>query len=139
VQELVFRALGEYGLQPSPTDTDADLIDLERFYADRGGWFAVVEGDGAGIVGCVGLLPLGSEEVELRKMYLDRSCRGRGVGRAMLAAALVEARRRGFTTVSLETAAVLQEAVRLYESAGFRRRSGPLHAGRCDLAMERAL
>ena len=135
VQELVFRVLGEYGLRPSPVDTDADLADVERAYASQGGWFVVVETEEGVIAGCAGLLPRAAGEVELRKMYLDRRFRGRGLGRALLRAALAEARRRGFAKVSLETATVLKEAVRLYESAGFRRQEGSLHACRCDLAM----
>lgn len=136
VRNLVFRVLREYGLVPSPADTDADLEDLEQSYSAAGGWFAVVEAADGQVVGCAGLLPVTGTAVELRKMYLAPDVRGRGLGRALLAAALQEAKRRGFGRVTLETATVLREAVRLYESAGFRPRAGAVHACRCDLAME---
>jgi putative acetyltransferase len=136
VRDLVFRVLREYGLVPSPADTDADLDNLEQSYIDPGGWFGVVEAADGQVVGCAGLLPVTGTAVELRKMYLTPGVRGRGVGRALLAAALQEAKRRGFGRVTLETATVLKEAVRLYESVGFRPRAGAVHACRCDLAME---
>lgn len=139
VRALIFGILREYGLQPDPSCTDTDLDDLEAAYAGRNGWFAVLVTDTGAIAGCVGLLPVDPDAVELRKMYLGRAWRGRGLGRALLAAALDEARRRGFRRVVLETASVLREAIRLYEKAGFRRRPGAPHACRCDLSLELSL
>jgi putative acetyltransferase len=139
VRALIFGILREYGLQPDPAGTDSDLDDLEAAYAGRNGWFAVLVTDTGEIAGSVGLLPVGTDGVELRKMYLGRAWRGRGLGRALLAAALGEARRRGFRRVVLETASVLREAIRLYERAGFRRRPGAPHACRCDLTLELSL
>jgi putative acetyltransferase len=71
---------------------------------------------------------------ELRKMYLHRDYRGKGMGRGLLEHALAEARRLGFKQVTLETASVLKEAIRLYERYGFKPYI-PAHLScRCDQA-----
>ncbi|MEY4484586.1 MAG: 2-amino-4-hydroxy-6-hydroxymethyldihydropteridine diphosphokinase, partial [Verrucomicrobiota bacterium] len=52
VREVVFAALREHGIEPSPEDTDLDLYDLEQHYAAIGGSFDVlVENKSNQIVG----------------------------------------------------------------------------------------
>ena len=89
-----------------------------------------------GVVGSVGVHPVDATTFELRKMYLERGCRGRGLGRAMLERGLTEAKVRGARRVVLETARVLREAVALYERRGFRTVPGCPNVCRCDLVME---
>jgi putative acetyltransferase len=120
VRGLVFATLIEHGLAPAPESTDADLADLEGSYLRPGGLFDVaVDGSGR-VVGTVGLFSMGGGRCELRKMYVAVSERGRGLGRRLAVHALERARRLGFRRVELSTANVLEAAVRLYESLGFR-------------------
>jgi putative acetyltransferase len=67
-------------------------------------------------------------------MYLHRAYRGRGLGRRLLEDALANARRLGFARMTLETASVLKEAIRLYESYGFTPYQPDHLSGRCDHA-----
>jgi predicted N-acetyltransferase YhbS len=141
VREVVFGVLGEFGMAPDPGDTDADLADLEAAYFKRGGRFDVLvdpdREDDRAIVGCVGLYPIDFETVELRKMYVRRENRGRGLGKRLLEHALRQARRMGFARVMLETAGVLKDAIAMYQRRGFRPMcAASVHASRCDLAME---
>lgn len=117
VRALIFAVLDEYELEPAPKTTDADLYDLEGFYAD--GMFEVLETASGEIVGTVGLKPRGNGAVELRKMYLKPSSRGRGLGKRLLKRAIEGARELGANRIELETARVLQEAIGLYEKFGF--------------------
>ncbi|HEY2156709.1 MAG TPA: GNAT family N-acetyltransferase [Isosphaeraceae bacterium] len=120
VRGLVFAILREHGLEPDPESTDADLDDLEASYLRPGGVFDVaVDGSGR-VVGTVGLFPIGGGRCELRKMYVAAPVRGRGLGRRLALHALDRARQLGFRRVELSTANVLETAVRLYESLGFR-------------------
>ena len=56
----------------------------------------------------------------LKRMWVADAVRGLGIGRRMLEALEARAREFGFTTLRLETNKALQEAIRLYRSAGFR-------------------
>lgn len=134
VRSLVFTVLGEYGLKSDPRCTDADLDDIEQSYLARGGTFYVLEDQDGSIIGSYGLYPTEPGACELRKMYLHRAYRGKGLGRRLLEDALSHAKQSGFRRITLETASVLKEAIRLYESYGFK----PFRAGhlscRCDQA-----
>jgi putative acetyltransferase len=72
-------------------------------------------------VGCGAVRRLEEVTAELKRMYVDPSVRGRGIGRALVAALEREARRLGMTTVVLETGTRLPAAIRLYESMGYAR------------------
>jgi GNAT superfamily N-acetyltransferase len=136
VRTLVFGVLGEYGLKPSPADTDADLFDIEASYFSRGGRFDVLSDARGEIIGTVALYPVDDHTVELRKMYLRSNARGRGHGRRMLQHAIEQAKRMGFERITLETASVLREAVVLYTRDGFRPCASEHMAARCDQTFE---
>ena len=53
-------------------------------------------------------------------MFVRPEFRGRGVARRLLAALEAEAHRAGVRTLRLETGERQPEAIRLYESAGYR-------------------
>jgi putative acetyltransferase len=135
VRALVFRVLAEYGLTPDPAATDADLDDIEASYFARGGWFEVWLDKRGAVIGSYGLHPRRAGVCELRKMYLARAWRGRGLGRMMLERALARARALGFGRVELETASVLREATALYRSCGFEPFEPEHMAPRADLAL----
>lgn len=132
VTRLVYGVLKEYGLEPDPGATDADLKDIEQSYFARGGMFFVLEDRDGSIIGAYGLYPLENRTCELRKMYLDKSHRGKGLGRFLLDSALAEARKLGFKRMTLETASVLKEAIALYKRYGFVVCEPEHMSARCD-------
>lgn len=77
--------------------------------------------DGDALLGCGALRSLDTTSGEIKSMRTTGDQRGRGVGRAVLEHLLTEARKRGYTTVFLETGRMpaFSAARRLYESAGF--------------------
>jgi putative acetyltransferase len=76
---------------------------------------------GEALAGFVALKEPGDGSGELKSMRAAPSARGTGVGRALLAHVVAEARARGLTRIDLETgtAALHAPAVSLYRSAGF--------------------
>lgn len=62
---------------------------------------------------------LGPRAGELKRMYVDRDVRGRGIGKALLARLEAEARSLGLTRLVLETGTRQEEALALYRAAGF--------------------
>jgi putative acetyltransferase len=120
VADLVKTVLAEYGMGFEPDHTDWDAVQVEKAYWDVGGEFWVAEKEDE-IVGCGGFHPVdrGEQSVELRKMFLRPDVRGRGLGRFLLAQLEDAARAKGFKQMWLETATVLDTAVRLYEQNGY--------------------
>ena len=135
VRALVFGVLAEHNLAVDPAQTDRDLFDIEASYPARGGCFELLEDETGDLIGCYGLYPMKDGMCELRKMYLRKDFRGQGLGKAILRRALDQARKLGFRRVELETASVLQEAIALYESFGFRPFLPEHLSSRCDSAM----
>lgn len=136
---LVTAVLLEFGLSPDAHGTDADLADFEANYFAPGGDFALLTDAAGAIVGTCGLAPIGNGAVELRKMYLSPAVRGQGQGRRLLEWALNRARELGFRRMTLETAAVLKDAIALYERNGFTLDHSGVHSCRCDAGYSRDL
>ena len=134
VTSLVTTVLHEYGLKSEPCSTDQDLADLEFHYQGRGGRFDVLENDRGEVVGCVGLYPIDTHCVELRKMYLRKDARGKGLGKKLLDHAVKQAKEMGYKRLTLETSAVLKEAIKLYTKYGFEPFVAQHLARRCDQA-----
>ena len=134
VTELVFGILKEYNLKPDPGATDIDLKDIKQSYFERGGAFYVLEEIDGTIIGAYGLYPIDKATCELRKMYLHSSYRGKGLGKLLLEDALSKAGQIGFKRMTLETASVLKEAIRLYKSYGFVEYEPEHMSNRCDQA-----
>ena len=100
------------GFEPARSPTPA-----AEFAAPRG-YFLVAWLSGRP-VGCGGLRCLGPVG-EIKRMWVDRSARGLGIGRRILEQLERLARRRGLPRVRLETNKALIEAQSLYRSSGYR-------------------
>jgi GNAT superfamily N-acetyltransferase len=90
---------------------------FDRWVADAGAEFQAAEVDGV-VVGVQRLRPYAPGLVWYEGLRVASSHRRRGIARAMLAAAIEEARQHGFREMRLATRD--QPAVNLFESASFR-------------------
>lgn len=77
--------------------------------------------EGPVLLGCGALKELSPSHGEIKSMRTPKALRGKGAGRAMLTHIVSEARRRGYSRLSLETGAEdgFIPARKLYESFGF--------------------
>lgn len=82
------------------------------------GLFLVARLDGQP-VGCGCLKRVAPGVADIKRMWLDPSVRGRGLGRGLLDRLVAEARQLGLRRVQLETNESLTEAIALYRAAGF--------------------
>jgi putative acetyltransferase len=71
-------------------------------------------------VGCGAVVGQREGAGEIKSMWVEPGHRGNGIGRALLAAVEVEARRRAITMLRLETGVRQPEALGLYRAAGYR-------------------
>ncbi len=97
--------------------------------------FAVENGEA---VGCCALMALSDGGFELAKMAVSDACKGRGLGRALMAAAVERAKAAGAPRLYLETNSGLAPALALYRSFGFReiQPETPSPYARADVIME---
>jgi GNAT superfamily N-acetyltransferase len=109
----------------SPEDDVALLRDSVRTFLDDHEKQAVFgQFDGADLVGMIGLVR--ASKVKQRHkamiwgMYVTPHARNKGVGRALLEAAIKHAREWGLDQLQLTVTEAAPHAKRLYESAGFR-------------------
>ena len=76
-------------------------------------------------IGAVSLLYRAPGVFELSKMGVSPEAQGKGAGRALVGAAIDAFKEMDASELFLETHSVLSPAIRLYESFGFEKQSGP--------------
>lgn len=72
------------------------------------------------IAGLGGLRQIGTGTGEIKRMYIRSNFRGRGLGRGLLEALIVEARQIGYSTLRLDVGNYAKSAEKLYRSVGFK-------------------
>lgn len=83
------------------------------------GVFLVAARDGTAL-GCGGLRRLTPEVAEIKRLFVSRPGRGRGIGRAVLCALEDRARSLGYRTVRLDNDGGEPAALELFRSQGYR-------------------
>jgi DNA-binding MarR family transcriptional regulator/N-acetylglutamate synthase-like GNAT family acetyltransferase len=104
---------------PQGFDPAASLPADEKALVPPLGAFLVARTEGEAIGGGA-LKGLDRGVVSIKRMWVDGSVRGLGLGRRLLGALEAEARALGYTLVRLETNGTLAEAIRLYRTSGYR-------------------
>ena len=113
-------------------DVDGEMPELRHIaahFAAAGGRFYVFTRPGTDsapaergrVVACGGYTPAGSEQVELRKLYVAKTERRAGLGSRLCALVEAEALLRGARRVELWSDTRFLDAHRLYERRGYRR------------------
>jgi GNAT superfamily N-acetyltransferase len=101
------------------TSIAGELIRLKEIFAPakrNAFWVVVINGE---IIGSFGIESRGEDTTELRRMYLDRPYRGRGIAQRMLLCAENRARNLGFSTLILSTAEIQLAALAFYRKSGY--------------------
>lgn len=111
IDELQLEYVARYG------GPDATPVDPQQFDVPHGAFF-VAHRD-AEVIGCAGLRRHSDVEVEVKRMFVRRAFRRRGLSRQMLSLLEDEARALGFGRIILETGLEQPEAIGLYESSGY--------------------
>lgn len=112
--ELHFR-----GMHESSAPGTCFVLDLSGVRAPDVSVWVVWRGDEA--IGVGALRPLSPDHGEIKSMRTHPDALGQGVGAAMLAHIMAEAKARGMTRLSLETGTggAFEQALGLYRSRGF--------------------
>ncbi|MGD8326325.1 MAG: GNAT family N-acetyltransferase [Sphingomonadales bacterium] len=105
---------------PISLEDQPDIGVIEAIYIETGGTFHVAEAEGQ-IIGSIGLEDLGGGNAALRKLYVAKDFRGRGLGLAhkLLALVLEHAAKKDISHIYLGVAQEFASARRFYEKSGF--------------------
>jgi putative acetyltransferase len=112
IAELDADLLGRYpgqwihGLHPED-NTDPDFVFVVARLADD-------------VVGCGALRRIDAEVAEVKRMFVKRAFRGKGLSRQLLHFLESTASKRGYRILKLETGTMQPEANSLYASAGYK-------------------
>ncbi|MBN2479131.1 MAG: GNAT family N-acetyltransferase [Parachlamydiales bacterium] len=107
----------EFNINITP-DRQPDLKEISDFYQKGKGnfWIAL---DNNMVVGTIALLDIGNDEAALRKMFVHKDYRGKGVAKKLLEILLQWARKKHIKTIYLGTTPAFLFAHRFYEKNGF--------------------
>ena len=120
---IIGEALTEYALPFEPEGRDADVATFGA--RPENDDFIAVDAATGRALGVASIGPQGTAGVGwVSKVFVAKSARRRGVGRALMAAVHEAARARGYRKVGLRTRLVFREAIAMYEAHGYARRAG---------------
>jgi GNAT superfamily N-acetyltransferase len=119
LHDRVYRA--EYGVDERFREGVARGLGqaMGRGWPERSGAAWLIDGPGE-LLGSLGLTAEEDGEGRVRWFVLVPELRGRGLGRALIAELVAEARAIGMSRLALETFSALAAAARIYRDAGFR-------------------
>lgn len=100
-------------------DFEAELASLPGAYAPPRGRLLLARAAGE-VVGCVGLRPLAAEICEMKRLWVEPSWGGHGIGRALAMEVIDAARGIGYARMRLDTLPTHMPAAQaLYRTIGF--------------------
>ena len=118
VMLLIGRVFSEYGLLLLPVFEVPDLLQFEAYYTAPRGAFWVIRDD-ARVVGSVGVDRADARTAELKRLYVDASMRGRGIGQRLVETVLDWSREQGMSRLVLWSDTRFENSHRLYRRLGF--------------------
>jgi GNAT superfamily N-acetyltransferase len=114
-------------------------LDVEEVAPGCGAFLVAWRDDVA--IGCGAIRTIEPGVGEIKRMYVKPEARGRGIGRAMVAALEAQAKALGLVRVVLETGERQPDAIALYQRVGFTRIApyGEYAESPCTVCMEKVL
>jgi ribosomal protein S18 acetylase RimI-like enzyme len=97
---------------------ERELAELPGQYAPPSGRLLLAEIGGVA-VGCAALRRLDDRSCEMKRLFVSPTAQRRGVGRALAAELIRQARQESYASMYLDTSIRQSEALSLYRSLGF--------------------
>lgn len=114
-------------------DFDKELEEISSIYNRPSGMLLLLR-IGTGTAGCVELRKITAKISEMKRMYIRKQFRGKGLSRDLLAELFSFAKSAGYKCVRLDTLPQMREALSLYRSLGFTEtapyRFNPVHGAK---------
>ena len=129
IEQIIKSTILEFNLPMTGTAyEDHETENMFQSYQENNEIYFILE-DNGNVVGGGGIKRLkdNKEDVcELQKMYFSPKARGKGYGKILFNKCMEEAKKMGFKQCYLETSAVLEAAIHIYQKNKFQHLKGPL-------------
>ncbi len=119
VMLLIGRVFSEYGLLLMQAFEVPDQLRIDAHYMPPRCAFWVVRDETPRVVGSVGVDRKDEQTAELKRLYVDASLRGRGIGQQLVETVLDWTRAEGLARVVLWSDTRFENSHRLYRRLGF--------------------
>lgn len=96
-----------------------EISDLPAQYSEPNGCIILCYEDDKPI-GCIGLKKFSEGVCEMKRLYLRKEARGKGIGRNLAEKIIEKAKEFGYKKMQLDTLETMKEAIALYKSMGFK-------------------
>ena len=120
---LIDGVLNEYGDRICLDGSEADLLDIEKFFFEQGGYFWVIANETNQIKGTHACLPSKDrpEVCNFKRLYLDSSLRGTDWSRQLMQVTIDWARQTGFARVEFWSDTRFNRAHKFFEKFDFQK------------------
>jgi GNAT superfamily N-acetyltransferase len=120
VRQLLEEYWQSFGFTPCFQNFSTELTGLPGAYAPPDGRLALawIEEEPAG---CIALRRMDARRAEAKRLYVRPEYRGLGLGRALMAWVIAEARAAGYSELVGDTMPEMNSAISLYDRMGFDR------------------
>jgi len=129
IETIIKDIFPEFGMPLIGTAyEDLETTQMFESYQEEREVYFVIEENGLviGGAGIKGLKNCDETICELQKMYFKPAARGKGYGKIMFEKCLKAAKELGYDKCYLESASVLEVAIRIYEKNGFKHLNEPM-------------
>lgn len=118
LRELLTEYVSSLGFDLAFQDFRSELAELPGDYAPPSGCILLAI-DKSETAGCVALRKISNRVCEMKRLYVRPVFRGRGIGKLLVTSIILEATRRVYGRMRLDTVPSMLEAISLYKSLGF--------------------
>ncbi len=100
-------------------DFENELLEIENQYSIPNGQLVIAYDELDQAVGCFGVRKFSESICELKRMYLKKEERGKGIGQKLLVRAIEIGRALKYEKMRLDTLPSMEVAINLYSKMGF--------------------
>lgn len=118
VKALIQEYIEWMNIDMSFQDIEEELAGFPRKYEPPSGVFLVAK-DGDQVVGCVGIKKIGDGICEMKRLFVKDTYRGEKIGYALVERIILEAERKRYSKMRLDTLRRMKSAINLYIKSGF--------------------
>ena len=120
---LADRVLNDYaawlGIDLTFQDFSKEKAELDQMYGGEKGCYLLLQDDSCALAGGVGLRAKSASICEMKRLYIYPDHQGKGLGRRLCAELLVQARKKGYSAMRLDTLPDMTAALAVYRELGF--------------------